>query len=801
MGYNYSELSDFEFEKLACDIVSKITGVELSCYAPGRDGGVDASDYRCDDWARPSVIVQAKRWNTSTAGSKLAPAMRKLASQLLESGRIPKTLVLVIACPLSEKKQQVALSVLRKVGADECWLLDGTKLDQFLDDARNACILRRHFKLWIAGTGILQEIFCRDVFVDCEMLLADAQSQTRHYVQTSLYDEAIENLESGAALIVVGGPGTGKTVLTKMLALHAAADGYRILFSTSNDCAGLKRSLSPDDDAKELIILDDFLGQRYLDLESRQLKEIVSLVLYIERSANRRIILNSRISILNEARRRDQFFDRLFDDFGSKVLLINTEEISLEDRARILLANLQRFNMPDGYISALCQRREYGQIGCQIICQHRNYNPRIIEYCASPTYYEQYTCEEFFGAVCKTLENPEMIWANEFEERLEKRDRLLLFQLHSLTDLSVPLSVLCTAFEARIALESDIDTSVDVFGACIKRLEKGMIRTVLVHGEKHVSVINPSVNDYLSSCLKTNSNEARRIVRAAEYSDQLERIASINKSPMVIAELEKRLDSDSIDSMATVLGRDECTAGHLINVFIANNALLVPSRFNHVILLLSKALGVHGASSVDKLLRLIREWQVSSEAPCTLPALGNPLVLIDFLENYSYECMGTMYDIYMTALPDDSPMAGLVESLFAQELDEWAKELAFSLVHDEIGSIAYLYDDAISTILACSEDYDPEDEVRGFVRDQLELYLPVEDYMKASKETFGNRLFSLYSEQQLIDAYDETIDIAVDDYSPWGFQEKPIYRSKKSPSSVSEEQAVKAVFRAWIEAP
>lgn len=45
MGFNYSALDSFEFETLARDVTEMVTGVKLSCYTAGADGGVDASDF------------------------------------------------------------------------------------------------------------------------------------------------------------------------------------------------------------------------------------------------------------------------------------------------------------------------------------------------------------------------------------------------------------------------------------------------------------------------------------------------------------------------------------------------------------------------------------------------------------------------------------------------------------------------------------------------------------------------------------------------------------------------------------
>ena len=64
-------------------------------------------------------------------------------------------------------------------------------------------------------------------------------------------------------LMLLGDPGVGKTMLTKMLALAFAAEGYRIRYTTNGELADLKRALSADRKRKELIVLDDCLGQHY----------------------------------------------------------------------------------------------------------------------------------------------------------------------------------------------------------------------------------------------------------------------------------------------------------------------------------------------------------------------------------------------------------------------------------------------------------------------------------------------------------------------------------------------------------
>lgn len=53
MQFNYSALDSYEFELLSRDLAQRHTGIKLSCYTEGKDGGIDASDYYFGPNAHP----------------------------------------------------------------------------------------------------------------------------------------------------------------------------------------------------------------------------------------------------------------------------------------------------------------------------------------------------------------------------------------------------------------------------------------------------------------------------------------------------------------------------------------------------------------------------------------------------------------------------------------------------------------------------------------------------------------------------------------------------------------------------
>ena len=168
----------------------------------------------------------------------------------------------------------------------------------------------------------------RSIDIDTETFLDSIDERRELYIQTNLFDKAIELLRRNSILLIVGDPGTGKSILTEMIALQLAAAKYQVVYSSCNNINGLKSSVSSDCE-NTLFVLDDFLGRRCLDIDSSKMRELVCFLKYISKFKSCRVVLNSRISILNEARRRDDAFNRLIEGMGVGFVLINTSDMSL----------------------------------------------------------------------------------------------------------------------------------------------------------------------------------------------------------------------------------------------------------------------------------------------------------------------------------------------------------------------------------------------------------------------------------------------------------------------------------------
>lgn len=148
------------------------------------------------------------------------------------------------------------------------------------------------------------------MFIDSDVLLDEIDEEFKFFVQTKVFNEALEILRASRVLMLQGGPGVGKSINSKMLASAFVKEGYIIRYTTDGQVSNIKNVISEDPNVKEVILLDDCLGQYYFNLKKGQDRELISLMQYIKQHKNKVLILNKRVTIFNEAKRARLEFRR-----------------------------------------------------------------------------------------------------------------------------------------------------------------------------------------------------------------------------------------------------------------------------------------------------------------------------------------------------------------------------------------------------------------------------------------------------------------------------------------------------------
>ena len=525
---NYGNLNDMEFEALCQDIMTRRLGIQLRRFAPGKDGGVDLTD----DVAHHNIVVQVKHYmKTSTSG-----LIRTLKMELAKVEALnPKQYYICCSKELSDPSIK-GLYQHFATYMDSSWnIVTLTEIDDFLKKPENRDILEKHFKLWLDDTGILNQLCNDDIFVDCEVLLADVEARQHRFVRTRIFDQALEILDKGQTLCIIGDPGVGKSMTSQMLVLHYAALGYRVRYTTDvTDLTSLKKSLQRDKDAKEIILLDDCFGQAYFEMKSTQSTELVSLIRYVRLHPNKLLILNSRITIFQEARARQRVLNESLEQKEFQIRTLDLNQMSPVEKAKILYNHLAFSGISKEYFRDLQKDRRY-----RWIVHHPNYNPRIIEYVCNPIRYETVTSNQFFKFVCKHLDNPQQIWADEYDDRLQTTDRILLQTIYSMTKTTVSADLVRRCFVRRLVDQPGIDQTVDQYSRSLKRLNENFVRQLDKDGTLVLSMLNPSINDFLDNRLQPGTVEHGALMRSICCEKQILRLLPWNEQLSFAVELLK----------------------------------------------------------------------------------------------------------------------------------------------------------------------------------------------------------------------------------------------------------------------
>ncbi len=546
---NFYNLSDKEFARLSRDILQKITGRKLYLTDMPGDRGVDFAD----DRLHPHIAGQAKH----AAGTRTDQLMRLLRLEAQKIAQIrPDCYYLFLTKELPSRRLQEILEIFEpytSLSQENIFTL--RVLDDLLQTPEYEDILRGYPVLWDFSTQVLHKLLNGSVSFDTGELLEKAKDYTQAFVPTALYAQCVAALEESRIVCIQGNPGTGKSATSEMAALDFILRGYRLFYSSDNHISSLKTALQADD-AKELLLLDDFLGQLTYEADPREIRQLLSLLRHIRRNDNKCVILNSRITILQETYRR---FPEL-EHFFSQIPVLDSAGLTGCEKARILKNHLEmNCRERKDILSYLAQDQR-----SLSIVRHRNYNPRLIQQLTRPA--PQEPPAVFYSRFLLSLEHPKDIWKNEFEETLKPVDRAFLTTLYSLTNTQAEASVLQECLDARLRAMPDMDTTVNHFENVLARLHRSMVH--LAVGEKRmIRAANPSVNDFLADYLENNRLEREEIARCALYLDQLLKIGGGGwlrpLSPEIAALLEEKVRDRSILDMRCL--RDD---SELVNILL-----------------------------------------------------------------------------------------------------------------------------------------------------------------------------------------------------------------------------------------
>ena len=407
IDYDFSTLNDKEFENLSIDLISKDKNKRFERFKAGKDCGIDGRFYHDDD---SQEIIQCKHY-LKTGFNGLITSLNKKNSGINELDKVkklnPAKYIFVTSLPLSAENKKTIKDLFDPYIKNDSDVYGQEDLNQILGNHRD--IEKRHYKLWLSSTVVLDRIINNAIESRSEFLLEDIKEKSKYYAVTENHQKAIDKLEESHIIIIAGEPGIGKTTLAEHLALWYIEKGFK--FYNIEEPINEAESIFKRDE-KQIFYFDDFLGANYLNaIEDKKDSHIIKFIDRIKKDKTKRFILTSRTNIFNQGL-------ALSDTFRSKNIeneefIIKIESLKDMDKALILYNHIWHSDLDEEFIDEIYVDNRYKQI-----IKHKNFNPRLIEFTTDIKKIQlgKIEAKNYWEYILEKLNNPQDVWLKAFDK-------------------------------------------------------------------------------------------------------------------------------------------------------------------------------------------------------------------------------------------------------------------------------------------------------------------------------------------------------------------------------------------------
>ncbi len=503
-NYDFAtSLSPFDFELLSKDLLEAELKISLENFSEGRDKGIDLryaparrvgqtmldlSTARASKNS-PELIVQCKRY------SSFANLKSVLKNEEIEKIRklSPARYILATSASLSLQQVGELQALLSPFVCTTGDIYGRERLNSLV--AKHPEIERRHLKLWLTSTGVLDSIFNAGTHVVSREEVERTVAAAKLYVRNSSFDEALHILQKHHVCIISGQPGIGKTTLARMLLLYFLKIEYDVIKIESD--VSEARTVGYHKKPR-FYYYDDFLGQTAQadKLNKNEDQKLLDFMASIRDSKDSVFVLTTREYILNQAKLHYEKLDR--EKFDHRICVIDLTKYSRRIRAQILYNHLYFSSLPRPHLEALVKKRGYLRI-----VDHRNYNPRLIEYLTDVMWIGEIDSVNYLELFLRNLDNPVEIWRHAFRNQLSDRARHVLFILTTMPteSLMADLESAFSSFHSYQCSRFGIVHSTTDFKAALKELDGTFIAARTIRGSVLIRFQNPSIRDFMQNLL------------------------------------------------------------------------------------------------------------------------------------------------------------------------------------------------------------------------------------------------------------------------------------------------------------
>ena len=478
--FEFNNLSPTDFEDLARDLMQDREGILFESFAPGPDTGIDFRYAKNGE----NIVIQAKHMDKS-GFSKLKSACKKEVEKVRQLN--PTRYILVTSVSMTPKRKLEIQKIFQGIPLESSDILGKEDLVAALDAAPE--ILKRHFKLWLTSTAVMERILKSALYERTEAELEQIKALVPRFVHHHGVEDAEDILDKHSSLVISGPPGIGKSTLARILIWLHMEQGWSIRVIDSIDEAFDALSAS----GKQLIFFDDFLGQVKIteDLVRGTDTRLPAFLSRVAASKNLRFILTTRDYIYHQAK---HLSERLGDLANSRAnLVLNIGAYSRQDKAQILFNHIYFSDLSSNDIDQLLGDDFYLSI-----IDHENFNPRLIEQITKLDVVRQ-SDAPIREVIKSVLDNPEKLWRTPYRSHFSESDQLLMITL-ALTSTVSAIEALKSRY-ARMVKALGVNIPAHQITHNFNKSLRGLEGTTLYIAGQYVRFVNPGVRDFMNAVI------------------------------------------------------------------------------------------------------------------------------------------------------------------------------------------------------------------------------------------------------------------------------------------------------------
>lgn len=707
-GYDFLSLSPADFEELARDLLQAELGIRLESFATGRDRGIDL---RCARPADSSLIVQCKHFHRSGFSQLKSHLERKELEKIKKL--TPDRYVLCTSVEMTPGRKDQLLELLSPYCTDPADILGLEDLNNLL--GRHPEIERQHHKLWLTSQATLQRVLHHPTFLQTEIERDSIRRRLALYVQTAAFDRAARILNDHNYCIISGIPGIGKTTLAEILIIHLIEAGFDLVVATSSLSEALQL-FRPD--SQQVIYYDDFLGRSSFGekLEKNEDRTLLKLLKEVRANSSKKLILTTREYILAQARDSYELLKDAAIDLGK--CIVQLDDYSRYERARILYNHLHFFGVPDDYIGALLEDKRYLRV-----IDHPHFSPRIVQWMTETIPVARVSAGAYAEEFLANLQNPGRLWSHAFDSDLSADARHVLLILGCM-----PHPCLLGALRVACAFEDGArGEGLRRFLRAVKEIDGTFVRTFRTRDDRGSFLVDfhsPSITDFVLRRLGRDQALCRELLEHATYFEQIDRLV--------------RLKPDgTLDHSATGIVREPSVIAASINRCLrteAAGAIRVISGGRHS--------WIADRTSLGRRLERASDWAVALDLGdvhrAVIDIVGSMVATGELETVYPAALSGILKAVHQSSAPIGFDDSEFIEEIIAAAVTEFEGMGAIDDWRE--------WTSAVETV---------EDRVRPEQRERLRLL--ADAFCRAEIEQI---LSDSESEEQAVDWMEEVLGVA-----------------------------------------